>query len=93
MSKAFDFFCLIVEVSIPWEVLLSVLIVVGGCGCPISIKVVRFGTAALLLWYMPTVSASAAEDITLRMVLHSGRIGLFGVGVGLVKCAGTLPLR
>ena len=50
MSKSFDFFCLIVDASIPWEVLLSVLIVVGGCGYHTVASAVRIGTAALLLW-------------------------------------------
>ena len=57
ISKALDFFCLIVEVKIPKLVLLSV-IAVGGW----------MGTAVLALWNMPIISTSVTEDITLWIV-------------------------
>ena len=41
MSKALERFCSMLKVMMLWEVALSVLIGVGGCGWPISIKVVR----------------------------------------------------
>ena len=49
MSKAFERFCRMVDVKMPWEVLLSVLILVGGCGWPNSSRAVRMGTAVLAL--------------------------------------------
>ena len=44
-----DFFCLRIDVNIPREVLLSVLIVVGGCGYPNSFKVDLIGTDVFAL--------------------------------------------
>ena len=93
MSKVFDLSCLIFEVSMPWAVLLSVLMMVGGCGWPSSSKAVLMGTAVLLLCYIPMDSASAADDMTLRMVLHSVWMGPLGVGFGVVLVKVILSLR
>ena len=71
-----------VDVKIPWEVLLSVCIVVGGCEWTNYINVVLMGTATLILWYIHIVSASAAEDIIFLTVQHSVSIGPLGFGAG-----------
>ena len=93
MSNALERFCRIVEVKIPKLVLLSVRIVVGGWICPNSSKVLRMGTAVLALWKIPIVSASAAEDMTFLMVLHSVWSGPFCVGFGVAVLLGSLSLR
>ena len=77
----------------PWEVLLSVLMVVGGCGWPNSSRAVRMGTAVLALWKIPIVSASAAEDMTFLTVLHSVCSGPLGAGVGVWLFFGIRLLR
>ena len=82
-----------VDVRMPWEVLLSVLIVVGGCGCPNSFNIVLIGTAILALWKTPIVSASAAEDMTLRIVLHSVWMGPLGFESGVFVLGGIQSLR
>ena len=66
-------------VRMPWEVALSVLIGVGGCGWTISIRVVPMGTAFWSLRKIKTVSDSAADAMRVRMVWHLVRIGPFGV--------------
>ena len=72
MSNALESFCLMLDVSIPWAVELSVLkgLPSGGCGCPSSIAAMRMGQAALPPMYIPPVSTSTADDITRLMVWH-----------------------
>ena len=82
-----------VDVNIPMDVILSVLIVIRGCGCPNSFNVVLIGTAILALWKTPIVSASAAEDMTLRIVLHSVWMGPLGFGSGVFVLGGIRSLR
>ena len=65
----------------PAAVELSVLIGVGGCGNPISARQVRMGTATCPLWKRAPSSASAADAMTFRSVLHSAWRGPLGVGV------------
>ena len=77
----------------PWEVLLSILIVIGGCGCPNSFNDVLMGTTILALLKIPIVSASTAEDKTLRIVLHSVWMGPLGVGSGVFVLGGVRSLR
>ena len=60
---------------IPWAVLLSVRIGVGSWGCPSSSSVLRSGTASLALMKSPPSSASAAEDMTRRIILAIMCIG------------------
>ena len=50
-----------VDVRMPYKVLLSVPIVVGGWGFPIFVNIVRIGTAVLTLWKIPIVLASTEE--------------------------------
>ena len=57
-----------VAVRMPWDVALSVLIGVGGCGWTISMSAVRMGTSCLPLRNIAPVSASAAEAMTVRML-------------------------
>ena len=93
MSKALDFFCLMVDVRMPWDVLLSVRMVVGGCWWPNSVNVVLIGTAVLALRKIPIVLASAAEDMTRLTVLHSVWTGPLGFGFGFLVACEILSLR
>jgi hypothetical protein len=43
MSIDLDLFCFIVPLMIPSAVLLSVIILVAGCGCPISMRLLVGG--------------------------------------------------
>ena len=52
----------------PTAVVLSVWIGVGGCVCPISIKVCLAGIACLEFRKRAPISASAADDITFFMI-------------------------
>jgi len=91
MSQDFDFFGLQSDVMISREVLLSVLIGVGGWGCPIAIRSARMATAFWLFLNIPPVSASAAEETTFRSALHSTvRAPLRGGGFGFAA-VGALP--
>ncbi len=69
MSMDFDFCCLICLFANPYAVELSTWIGVGGCGWPISSNVVCRGTASVVFSKTAPHSASAAEDMTLRMIL------------------------
>ena len=71
-----------VDVKIPWEALLSVYMIVGDYGWLNSTNDFLMGTSTLLLWYIPIVSVSAAEDSTFRAVHHSVSMGLLGFGIG-----------
>ena len=62
----------------PAAVEFSVLIAVGGCACPNSLKKVRIDMATCVLWYTPAVSDSAADDTTCRNTLHLTKTGAFG---------------
>jgi hypothetical protein len=64
ISIDFNAFGLILFVISACAVELSVCIGVGGCGCPILIRVCRIGMAALTLMNNPPISASAADDTT-----------------------------
>ena len=57
-------FCVIVQFTIPFAVLLSALIFVAGCKWPISINACLNGTANLAFMKRAAISASAADDIT-----------------------------
>jgi hypothetical protein len=64
MSIARVRLCSIVSLLYPMVVVLSVWSGVGGCGCPISIKVVRKIVASFAFRNTDPIYASAAEDIT-----------------------------
>jgi hypothetical protein len=49
----------------------------GGCGCPISASVILSGTPSLALLKSAPHSASAAEDMTLRMMVDVTSRGPF----------------
>ena len=80
-------------IRIPWDVELSVLVFVGGCGCPISVDLVIIRTDTCKLCNMVPVSASAAEYITVWMVFHSVSICPLGVKFGSVGDTDGLFLR
>ena len=67
MSIALVAFGCILLLAIPFAVVLSVCIGVGGCGCPISSSRLRCGTACFAFMNKPAISASAADDSTAFM--------------------------
>ena len=71
MSIDFVAFAMILLLINPFAVELSVWIGVRGWGCPISLSVFRIGTAVRALRKRAPSSASAAEDITLRMIFDT----------------------
>ena len=58
-------------VAIPTAVKLSTWMAVGPCGQPISERVMRMGTTVWALIKMVPYSASAADAMILRMILHT----------------------
>ena len=58
--------------------------VVGGCTWPNSARAVLIGTATFALGKIPIVSVSATEDIALRTVRHSVRMGQLDLGCGVL---------
>ena len=64
----------------PSTVFLSVWIGIRGCGCPRSFSVLRMGTDVLVFKNNAPSSSSAADDITLRMIVDRlSTAPLFGV--------------
>ena len=80
MSNAFDNLGRILDVRMPWDVLLSVNAGVpcGGCGWPSSSSVVHIGTARWKPRYVLPVSASDADCCTFLMAVHMTWSGPFG---------------
>ena len=79
MSSALLYFCFIESVAIPTAVVLSVCSGVGGCGCPISIRVWRMGIPIFAFIYNETYSASAADVTTVWMMLVVFRMAPLGL--------------
>ena len=52
-------------------VILSTCIFVGGCGCPISVIVVRSGTASCAFINYAPIFSSAADAMTFVMILYT----------------------
>jgi len=71
-----------VSVSIPTAHLLSNCSGVGPWGWPISVSVVRMGTASLALINPEPVSDSCTDDITASMILLLTRMGALSGGGG-----------
>ena len=71
MSMALDRFCFRVLVANALAVLLSTCILVGGYGCPISMRVVLSGTATCEFINDSPIFASAADAMTFVMILHT----------------------
>ena len=71
MSKLFDLFCLTVLLIIPSAQVLSVVMGVGGWMCPRNLSVSLSGQASWPHLKAAPTSASAAEDMTFFMMLHS----------------------
>ena len=63
-------------------VLLSVWMGIGGCGWPISSILLIMGTAVLAFKNNAPSSASAADDITLRIIVYRLRTAPLFVGFG-----------
>ena len=72
------------EFTNPSVVKLSILRDVTGCLWSNTVEAGRMLIAVLPLLKVPHVSASAAEDKTLRIVLHSVCIGPFLSGLGFI---------
>ena len=87
MSIDFDFCCLICLLENPTAVELSTSHGVGGCSCPISCSVVRRETASFVLLNRAPHSASAADSMTLRMMVDvlsmAPLLSMVGVGDAL----------
>ena len=76
-------FCwMMVLLTTPEAVELSVWIGDGGCFHPIYINVWRMGTISFAVMYSTPSSASAAEDMTNLMIWAIVRIGPFHLDVG-----------
>ena len=73
---------MMVLLTTPEAVELSVWIRDGGCFQPIYINVWRMGTISLAIMYSAPSSASAAEDITNLMIWAIVRIAQFQSGFG-----------
>ena len=71
MLVAFDRFCLIVSLTKPSTVEFSTTIRLRGCGWPSSARVVRIGTDSWPLMKVAPISASAAKDMKLLMILDT----------------------
>ena len=74
MSHILDFFGFMLEFTKPSVVELSVLRGVGGCLRPRPMGEGIIETPFLEFQNVPVVSPSAAEETTLRIVLHEARI-------------------
>ena len=69
MSNALLYFYFIESVAISTAVVLSFCSGVGGCGCPISVRVCCIGKPIFALIYNESYSAAAAEVTTVWMML------------------------
>ena len=71
MLIALDLRCLMVPVAMPNMVELSTCTGVGGWECPISSSVMRMGTASWQFKNKAPNSASSADAMMLRSILHT----------------------
>jgi hypothetical protein len=88
MSIAFDLFCLIVSLTMPYAVELSVRRGIGGCVWPSSVSVTLSGAPLWALWKHAPTSDSAAEATTFLMTAATLRIDPL-----CVSCSGDLLPR
>jgi hypothetical protein len=68
MSMAFVRFGWTCKFMMPSAVELSVWTGVGGCGCPITLKIFRSSTPLRAFVYNAPILASAADDMTALMI-------------------------
>ena len=80
---AFNRFCLMVLFAKPSAVELLTWMGVAGWGCLSLARVVQMGTASWSLRNLALISASAADDITLLMILDTLWMGPLRVGLVL----------
>ena len=74
----------------------STLIAVGPCFHPISVRVVRIGTAVCVLTNMVPYSASAADAMILCMILYTTSMMPLTVGTkssGFLGLVGSSPKK
>ncbi len=81
MSIDLDLLCLMVLLVIPAAVELSVLMGVGGCGCPISSKIVLSIITSCPFTNNAPISASAADAMTCFIIELTACNGPFKGGV------------
>jgi hypothetical protein len=74
MSIAFDRFCLIVSLTMPYAVELSVRRGIGGCVCPSLVSVTMRGAPLWALGKHAPTSDSAAEATTFLMTAATLRM-------------------
>ena len=91
MSMALSAFGKILLVSSACAVALSVCIGVRGCGCPSSINVVRIETAVFALIKRAPSSASAADDITARIICEMLRTAPLLMGISSFPAMNMWP--
>ena len=77
MSMVLSVFGKILLVSSACDVALSVCIMVRGCGCPSSISICRIEMAVFALMNRAPSSASAADDMTARIICEMLRTFVF----------------
>ena len=81
MSMALSAFGRILLVSSACAVALSVCIGVWGCGCPSSVSVCRIEMAIFALMKRAPSSASAADDMTARIIWEMLRTAPLLMGI------------
>ena len=91
MSMALSAFGKFLLVSSACAVALSVCIGVCGCGCPSSINVVRIETAVFALMKRAPSSASAADDITARIICEMLRTAPLLMGISSFPALNMWP--
>ena len=93
MSMALDLFCRMEELRVPTALELSVFMGVHGYECPVSSRRVQIGSAICPLSKRAPSLALAAEDITLRSVLHSEQRTPLGVDLRRGRLGGPWSPR
>ncbi len=91
MSMALSAFGKILLVSSACDVALSVCIGVQGCGCPSWISVCRIETAVFALMNRAPSSASAADDMTARIIWEMLRTAPLLMGISSFPAMNMWP--
>eukprot|EP00978_Attheya_sp_CCMP212_P014567 scaffold37188_cov29-Attheya_sp.AAC.1 len=93
MSIALDLFCFAVPLRTLSAAELSVATGVGGCGCFISMAVVRSWVPFLQLLNWLPISASVADARTFRMMPHSTWMGPLRAGIFVIGLSDLGPKK
>ena len=81
MSIDLERLCLMVLLVMPEAVELSILMGVGGCGCPISARMVLNIITSCPFTNSAPISASAADAMTFFIIAQTACTGPFSGGV------------